>query len=94
MTDTAETPAASTSNELTPLREAVLDVELRLSDAITKENEAVKEIERLRKELSQWERFLVFQKKRRSTLDARLRADRDHVRALEDYYSNSDFTIL
>lgn len=90
---TADNNLPSYNTELAPMRDAVMDVESRLSDAITKEHEAVKEIDRLRKELSQWERFLVFQRRRRAIFDARLRADREHVRALEDYYSNSDFTI-
>lgn len=78
------------ANELVVMREAVNDCEVKLSDAIAKVDQAEQQVLKLEKELNQWRRFLDYQHRRRSALNAKLRIDREMVRSIEDYNSNTD----
>lgn len=76
------------STELTVLRQTMTDCEFKLSDAAAKVAEAETNVSRLEKELSQWQRYLDYQLRRRAALNAKLRIDREMVRAVEDYNSH------
>ncbi len=78
------------NTELMVMRDAVSECETKLSDAITKVDEAEQHVLKLEKELSQWRRYLEYQHRRRSALNAKLRIDREMVRTIEDYNSNTD----
>ncbi len=78
------------ATELVVMREAVNDCEIKLSDAVTKVDEAEQHVLKLEKELNQWRRYLEYQSRRRSALNAKLRIDREMVRTIEDYNSNTD----